>query len=184
MPAETFRSSPVIEVALSEARKTAAAATSSTGIGRPSGELLVNCRRASSRLMPFVSACLRITHSMRAPSTPPGETTFTRIPYGPTSQASVLARPTRAILLAEYGVRPNKGRFPVIEPMMTIHPERRSIIVGRNARQHRHTPVTLTAKGSCQSTGVISHRGAVGPPMPLFSQVRRLDRSDLAPAPP
>src|SRR5947209_6242067 len=109
MPAETFRSSPVIEVALSEARKTAAAATSSTGIRRPSGELLVNCRRASSRLMPFVSACLRITHSMRSPSTPPGETTFTRIPYGPTSQASVLARPTRAILLAEYGVRPNKG---------------------------------------------------------------------------
>src|SRR6266702_96722 len=39
---------------------------------------------------------------------------------------------------------------------------------GRSARQHRYTPVTLTAKVSCQSAGVISHRGAVGPPMPLL----------------
>src|SRR5258708_16043593 len=168
VPAETFRSSPVIEAALSLARKTAASATSLAGTRRPRGELLVKYRPASSMLMPFASACLRITHSMRSPSTPPGEMTLTRIPYDPASQASVLARPTRAILLAAYGVRPNSGRFPVIEPMMTIHPECCSIMAGRNARQHRYVPVTLTAKVSSQSAGAISHRGAVGPPMPLL----------------
>jgi hypothetical protein len=87
VPAETFRSSPVIEAAFSEARKTAACATSLAGIKRPRGELLVNSRLASSTLIPYTSACLRITQSIRSPSTAPGEMVLTRMPYGPTSHA-------------------------------------------------------------------------------------------------
>src|SRR5260370_41531679 len=100
MPEETYRSSPVTEDPLSEARKTAASATSLAGVKRPRGELPVNCRRASSTLIPLASACLRITPSIRSPSTGPGAIVLTLIPYGPTSHASVLARPTRASLLA------------------------------------------------------------------------------------
>src|SRR5699024_10947358 len=147
-PADTLRSSPVTEPASSEARKATVRATSSGETSRCSGEGSVNRRRASSSLTPSALARLLITCSIRSPSIPPGDTRLTRKPCGPTSWASVRVRPTSADLLAAYAVRAASGRFPVIEPILTIVPLRRLIMSGRNVRQARNTPRTLTANVS------------------------------------
>jgi hypothetical protein len=93
-------SSPVVEAEASDARKTAAAATSSGGTRRLSGVMSLASARNSSYETPAARACSRITASMRGPATAPGEMRFTRTPCGPSSTASERTSPTSASLLA------------------------------------------------------------------------------------
>src|SRR5579862_3766860 len=62
------------------------------------------------------------TDSVSDVRTQPGSTTLTRIAYRPTSLATLLARPRRPALLAEYAEVPNFPREPLMEPIRTIRP--------------------------------------------------------------
>src|ERR1035437_6406189 len=77
-PPDTFMSSPVIDAAAGDARKTAQAATSCGGVSRARGARDTIRSRTSSGVIDRVSAWAAITRSIRGPATNPGEMRVTR----------------------------------------------------------------------------------------------------------
>ena len=65
-------------------------------------------------------------------------------------------------------LRPKSGRFPLIDPMMTIEPEPCPIITGMTALVTSTKPKTLTRNVDSHSSASISHSLPLGPPIPLL----------------
>ena len=132
---------------------------------------------AVSTVTPSRSASCRKLRSIRSPRTGPGDRLLTVMPSGPTSAASVVVRPMTAILDAQYGVRLASGRLPLTEARLITSPDPLAIIGGRNARQIRYMPRTLTANTSSHSSGSISMSGATGPATPALLTRIEIDSS-------
>src|SRR5882757_211591 len=101
--------------AFSLSRNWTAEATSSGVPMRRSG-----VRRAQESAKPAISLFVRSV------SIAPGATQFTRIPYGPNSNAADLVNISIPPLLAVYPERLGKGTLLQPDPIFTIAPERRS----------------------------------------------------------
>src|ERR1700690_3652614 len=159
-PAATLMSCPVRLFGADEQRKRTVSTTSSSLTFRLNVVPSVISLRNSSGVSPRSRDIDAKTSSSREPSTSQGEITLTLMPYGPTSCASVLDRPTTPSLAAAYGVRLISGCLPVTEPMLTIFPCSACFRYGSAALHERNTPVRLTATVSFHSSSVISLRGA------------------------
>src|SRR4051794_20964689 len=157
-PASTFSTVPVTADAASDARYSAAAATSSGSTRRPSG-----------RRSPIASSSAprpkRASIGVRAG---PGLMTFTRMRSGASSSASARASPVTPVLAAMYAASPGRGRRAMIDAVTIRLPPPRSRIAGTTAWAARKNAVRLTSSTRSHSARVISVTGFVSAGMPAL----------------
>src|SRR3984893_8720901 len=136
---------PVIQDALSDTRKRAAAATSA---GVPS--LFSGWSAAISAR--FVSGIWRAVRSVRMAE---GERQFTRIFIGPTSCARWRGSIITPAFAAAYAGDAADADRPAVDAMATIAPARRAFMPGRKAFRVRKVAVRLWSMPDRQSSSVV-----------------------------
>src|SRR5689334_24449302 len=97
------------------------------------------------------AATVRSTHGL---ATVPGDTQFTRIPYGSSSTAIARVSASTAPFDAEYTARSTRPTDATTEQVLTTAPRRASRITGSTARDMFPTPNTFTANTRAHSSGV------------------------------
>ena len=86
----------------------------------------------------------------------PGWIEFTFTPYGPSSCAAPLVMPRTAHFVAAYAKHALAPRRPPTDEMLTMAPERCSVICAATACIPRNTPVWFTATTSFQVSSDVS----------------------------
>src|SRR5581483_4070367 len=127
-PPSTLSSAPVTKDDSSEARNTAADATSPGELGRPSGTRATNAAVRSDVLAPRPSV-----------STTEGVSVFTRTPRRAYVTAAFRVRIATPAFAAWYAGASGWPRKPEIDPTLMIDPDRLSTIGGMNARMLKKT---------------------------------------------
>src|SRR3989442_5244532 len=116
-PPSTSRQAPVMKAASSDAKNTAAVATSDGSDRRPSGIVAMNLARSSGVSPPMNSASSPVS-----PAT--GLMMLTRMLSAASSAAIERDVTIAAPLLPLYQVSPGHGRTPAVDPVVTNAPLR------------------------------------------------------------
>uniref|UniRef100_A0A8R7UD13 Uncharacterized protein n=1 Tax=Triticum urartu TaxID=4572 RepID=A0A8R7UD13_TRIUA len=159
----TTRLWPLMKPAWSDARNSAASATSAARSTFPRSTLWASVMASIS------SAPTPTTAQLSGVATPPGDTRLTRTPCRPSSPAAARTRPSSACLDAVYDAGPNPPCTHATLPVHTMAPRTPAATMARAAcLTHAAAPRKLTAMTRSSADRSMSVTGPVGSSTPAL----------------